>query len=303
MSRILVVGSVAFDSIETPFGRVEHILGGAANYFAIGASFFCPVQMVAVVGEDFPQSHLDLLKARGVDTSGIVRAAGKTFHWRGKYGFDLNSPQTLETCLNVFEHFKPEIPKAFRSTPYVFLANIDPELQLRVLDEVEGKPLVAMDSMNFWLETKKQAVKKVLERVDILTINDGEARMLGETPWLVTAARRIRAMGPKVVVIKKGEHGVLLFLQDGSVFSAPALPLEEVKDPTGAGDTFASGFFGSLAKANAKITDVDELRKAVVYGSVVASFTVEDFGFNRLLKLQFNEIERRFEVFKQLTQF
>lgn len=297
---IVVVGTVAFDTVETPFGRGENVLGGSATYFATSASFFTDVSLVAVVGEDFPAEHVDFLKSREIDLHGLQRIPGKTFHWTGKYGYDLNEAQTLDTQLNVLLEFKPELPAAYRDTDVLFLANIDPELQLQVLDQVTGPKLVACDSMNFWIASKPAALKEVMKRVDIVVINEGEARMLTGEANLVKAARAIIALGCKRLVVKRGEYGVLMFTADG-VFAAPAYPLEEVFDPTGAGDTFAGGFMGYLA--NTGDFSEEGLRQALVFGSVMASFNVEDFSLNRLKSLQYQEIEARYRSFRQLTTF
>jgi len=297
---ILVVGSVAFDSIETPFGKGEDVLGGSATYFSTAASFFTGVQLVAVVGEDFPDEPRQFLRSRGVDLAGLQTRAGETFRWKGRYGYDLNEAQTLETHLNVFETFHPQLPEPYRQAEYVFLANIDPELQLEVLRQVERPKLIACDTMNFWIEGKREALVNTLGHVDILVINEAEVRQLAEESNLVKASRQVLAMGPKTLVIKRGEYGVLVF-NEHSIFSAPAYPLEEVFDPTGAGDTFAGGFMGYLAATN-NLSD-ETIRKATVFGSVMASFTVEDFSLNRLRKLDWTEVEDRFRHFQALTVF
>jgi len=297
---ILVVGSVAFDSVETPFGKGDDVLGGSATYFSTSASFFTGVQLVAVVGEDFPQEPKDFLKSRGVDLAGLQTRPGETFRWKGKYGYDLNEAHTLETHLNVFETFHPELPESYRDADYVFLANIDPELQLEVLKQVERPKLIACDTMNFWIEGKRDALIRTLGHVDILVINEAEVRQLANEANLVKASRAVLKMGPKTLVVKRGEYGVLVF-NEHSVFSAPAYPLEEVFDPTGAGDTFAGGFMGYLASTN-NVTD-ETIRKATVFGSVMASFTVEDFSLNRLRKLTWQEVEDRFRHFQALTAF
>jgi len=297
---ILVVGSVAFDSVETPFGRVEDVLGGSGTYFSTSASFFTDVSLVAVVGEDFPAEHLEFLRSRNVELSGLQTAPGRTFRWKGRYGYDLNEAQTLDTQLNVFETFKPDLPASCRQAEYVFLGNIDPELQLEVLKQVEKPKLVACDTMNFWIEGKREALLATLRHVDILLINEGEARQLAGEANLVKASRIILAMGPKTLVVKRGEYGVILFSAH-SIFSAPAFPLESVFDPTGAGDTFAGGFMGYLASTN-NLSE-GSLRQATVLGSVMASFTVEDFSLNRMKVLAYPEIEERFRRFKLLTEF
>jgi sugar/nucleoside kinase (ribokinase family) len=297
---ILVVGSVAFDSVETPFGRVDNVLGGSATYFSTSASFFADVNLVAVVGEDFPREHMDFLESRNIDLRGLVRNPGKTFHWKGKYGYDLNEAQTLETHLNVFEAFKPRIPDEYAGADFLFLANIDPELQMEVLDQVQRPRIVACDTMNFWISSKPEALKRVIERVDIFIINEGEARQLSGEANLVKAARKLLGFGVKTLIIKRGEYGVLMFGQS-SIFSAPAYPLEEVFDPTGAGDTFAGGFMGYLA--NTGDSSEEGIRQAIIFGSVMASFNVEDFSLNRLKSLDYQEIEERYRSFKAMTHF
>jgi len=297
---ILVVGSVAYDTVETPFGRAEQVLGGSASFFALAASFFTPVNLVAVVGDDFGDEQIKAFEGRSIDLAGLERTAGKTFHWQGKYSWDLNSRETIRTDLNVFEHFEPRIPAGYRSSEVVFLGNIDPVLQRDVLGQVERPRLVACDTMNFWIQGKPDELKQTLRQVDVLLINDAEARELSGEWNLVKAARSIRQMGPKTLVIKKGEHGVLMFTSAGS-FAVPAFPLEEVFDPTGAGDTFAGGFLGYLATALEQ-GDV-ALRRAVVMGSALASFSVEAFSVDRLLKLTKRDIEERYRLFQQLTRF
>jgi len=297
---ILVVGSVAFDSIETPFGRVDNVLGGSATYFSTSASFFTDVSLVAVVGDDFPQEHTDFLKSRNIDLRGLSRSPGRTFHWKGRYGYDLNEAQTLETHLNVFETFKPIIPEGYADAEFLFLANIDPELQMEVLDQVEGPRIIACDTMNFWISSKPEALKRVIERVDIFIINEGEARQLSGEANLVKASRKLLDLGVKTLIVKRGEYGVLMFTRS-SIFSAPAYPLEEVFDPTGAGDTFAGGFMGYLA--NTGDTSEEGIRQAIIFGSVMASFNVEDFSLNRLKSLDYREIEERYRSFKAMTHF
>ncbi|MCC6807281.1 MAG: sugar kinase [Deltaproteobacteria bacterium] len=297
---LLVVGSVAFDGVETPFGKRDKVLGGSATFFSTSATNFTPVRLVAVVGNDFPEEHIDYLKSRGVDTKGLVRDKdGKTFFWRGKYDFNLNNCETLETQLNVFANFSPVLPDGFRDSEYVFLANIDPVLQLKVLDQVQKPKLVAMDTMNFWITGKRNELVKVLERVDMLMINDSEARQLSGEHNLVRAAKKIRAMGPKHLMLKQGEYGALLFSGD-EVFRAPAYPLESVFDPTGAGDSFAGGVMGYLAANGA---GTSELKQAVIAGSVLASFVVEDFSIDRFRRLNTNDIQERFKAFHKLTHF
>lgn len=297
---ILVVGSVAFDSVETPFGKQDEVLGGSATYFSTSASFFTGVKLVAVVGEDFPAEPREFLTSRGVDLEGLQTTPGETFRWKGRYGYDLNEAHTLETHLNVFESFHPQLPESYQNADYVFLANIDPELQLEVLQQVKNPKLIACDTMNFWIEGKRQQLIKTLGHVDILVINEAEVRQLAEEANLVKAARIVLGMGPKTLVVKRGEYGVLVF-HEHSIFSAPAYPLEEVFDPTGAGDTFAGGFMGYLAATNNP--GEEAIRKATVFGSVMASFTVEDFSLNRLRSLSYSDVEDRFRHFQALTAF
>ncbi|HLL06355.1 MAG TPA: PfkB family carbohydrate kinase [Myxococcaceae bacterium] len=297
---LLVVGSVALDSVETPFGIREEVLGGSATFFSTSASFFNPVKLVAVVGEDFPEAHVNFLKSRGVGLEGLTREKGRTFRWKGKYGFQLNEAQTLDTQLNVFQSFSPRLPESYRDAPYVFLGNIHPELQSQVLDQVKGPRLVAADTMNFWITGSRPALLNTLKRVNLLFVNDAEARQLSGEHNILKAARAILGMGPSRVVIKRGEYGALLIERE-HVFSCPAMPLEDVFDPTGAGDTFAGGFMGTLATADRQERDV--LRRAMVMGSVMASFTVEKFSLDRLRGLTQREIHQRFSEFKRLTHF
>ncbi len=297
---VLVVGSVAFDTVATPFGRREKILGGSATYFSYSCSFFAPVHLVAVVGEDFPRKHRELLEARGVNLDGLQVAPGKTFHWGGAYRYDMNEAETEFTDLNVFQDFHPRLPESCRTCEYVLLANIDPDLQLEVLDQVENPRLVVGDTMNLWIEIKKDRVTEVFRRLDILILNDAEARQFTGRVGLKSAALRILELGPRAVVIKKGEHGALLFTRE-EVFSAPGLPLEKVVDPTGAGDTFAGGFIGHLARTGKE--DFSALKRAVIYGSVMASFNVEDFSLERLKKIGRDDINDRYRRFRDLTVF
>jgi sugar/nucleoside kinase (ribokinase family) len=293
---------VAFDTIKNPFGEVSRIVGGSATYFSVAASFFTDVRLVAVVGEDFSTAGARLFGGRPIDLAGLQTVAGETFRWKGEYGFDLNNRETIYTKLNVFEHFQPVIPQAYRSSPFVFLGNIHPRLQLQVLDQVTAPRLVAADTMNFWIEGTPDDLRKVLPRIDILIVNDSEARELSRESNLVKAARVLRSMGPCTVVIKRGEHGVLMTCSgDGEFFAAPAMPLEEVFDPTGAGDTFAGGFVGYLAACGQ--TDDAAMARAIIYGSTLASFAVEDFGVDRLMRLTKSEIAERFRHFKRLTHF
>ena len=300
MGDLLVIGSVALDSVETPFGKVREVLGGSATYFSYAASFFTQVRLVATVGEDFPEPHRRLLADRGVDTRGLRASQGKTFRWAGEYGFDLNEARTLDTQLNVLADFRPDLGEDLRRTPFLFLANIDPELQLEVLRQMQDRPrLVALDTMNFWIQGKQAALRRALAEVDVVTINDAEARQLAGEPNLIRAARAIGAMGPRVVVVKRGEYGALM-LADGAFFFVPAYPLESVYDPTGAGDTFAGGFMGHLA-AQERV-DAAAMRRAVVYGSVMASFTVEDFSLRRLTRLKPGDIADRYASFHDLIR-
>ena len=300
MKSILTVGSVAFDSVKTPFGEVSRVVAGAATYFSIAESFFTDVRLVGVVGDDFLDDHLSVFTDRRIDLDGLQRVAGETFRWRGEYSSDLNSRETIYTHLNVFEDFSPRIPDRFQTTPFVFLANIHPALQLEVLEQVKEPELVALDTMNYWIEGTPAELQKVLGRVNVLVINDSEARQLSGEVNLVKAARIIQDMGPERVVIKRGEYGVLMTRPEG-FFAVPGLPLDRVCDPTGAGDTFAGGFVGFLAAA-AQITD-QVVNQAVIAGSVMASFAVEEFGLDRLLTLTNVEIKQRFGAFKRLTHF
>ncbi len=297
---ILVVGSVALDSVKTPFGEVDRALGGSAVHFSAAASFFSRIHLVGVVGEDFPQEEIEFLRKRGVDFSGLRVEKGKTFHWKGEYGFDLNVARTLETHLNVFESFSPEIPSHLQTPDYLFLGNIHPALQWKVLEQVKGPKLVALDTMNFWIESQKEMLKKVISRVDLVVINEGEARELTGHAFLLKAARTVQSWGPRIVIVKQGEYGALLFNQH-EVFSAPGLPLESVKDPTGAGDSFAGGFMGYVASMND--ISMKTLKQAVIVGSTMASFNVEAFSCRRLKDLTTSEINERMAVFKSLSHF
>jgi sugar/nucleoside kinase (ribokinase family) len=292
---------MAFDDIETPFGRSENTLGGSSTYIALSASYFTdPIRMVGVVGSDFGDEHFSLLHSKNIDTKGVkVVEEGKTFRWAGRYHYDMNTRDTLDTQLNVFADFDPHIPQQYRESKFVCLGNIDPELQVKVLDQINKPELVICDTMNFWIEGKPEELKKVLERVDIFIVNDSEARLLSGEPNLVKTARMIRDMGPKTLIIKKGEHGALLFTDNG-IFAAPAYPLESIFDPTGAGDTFAGGFIGHLSRCG-EITE-NEMRKAVLYGSAMASFCVEQFGPDRLNDLDLLEIEDRYQSFLDLSR-
>jgi len=297
---VLIVGSIALDTVETRFGRAAEVLGGAATYASIAAAFFAPVRVVGVVGQDFPQRYLGLLTSKGIDLEGVRIEPGRTFRWVGRYDHDLNVAHTIDTQLNVFEHFRPEIPDSYRTTPYLFLANIDPTLQVRVLDQVSKPALTASDTMNFWINGKRAQVIEVLRRSDASLLNDAEIRMLTGAENLVTAARQVLDLGPSCVVIKKGEHGAVMCTKT-SYFAAPGYPLEVVKDPTGAGDTFAGGLIGYLAHVG-EASDAN-LRKAIVYGSVLASFTVEGFSVQRLERLTHNEIAERYQHFREIASF
>ncbi len=303
MSKLLAVGTVAFDAIETPFGKTDKILGGSGTFVGLAASQFgVETGVVSVVGGDFPKSYLDMMNSKGIDTSGIeIIKEGKTFFWSGKYHNDMNSRDTLVTELNVLENFKPVVPEKFKDAPIVMLGNLHPMTQMSVLDQMTEKPkLVVLDTMNFWMDIALDDLHTVLKRVDVITINDEEARQLSGEYSLVNAAKKIHKMGPKYVVIKKGEHGALLF-NDGKMFYAPALPLAEVFDPTGAGDTFAGGFCGYLAKT--EDVSFENLKNAIIYGSNLASFCVEKFGTQRMENLTADEVKSRLQAFKELTQF
>ena len=303
MNKLLIVGTVAFDAIETPFGKTDKILGGAATYIGLSSSFFnVDAAIVSVVGEDFPETYLDLLKDKGINIEGIeVVKGGKTFFWSGKYHNDLNSRDTLITELNVLADFNPVVPEAYKTSDIVLLGNLHPLVQAGVLDQMTQKPkLIVLDTMNFWMDCALPELMSVIARVDVITINDEEARQLSGEYSLVKAAEKIHAMGPKYVVIKKGEHGALLF-HNKEVFFAPALPLEEVFDPTGAGDTFAGGFAGYIAQS--ENVSFDNMKNAVIYGSNLASFCVEKFGTERMEQLEKKEVYARLQQFKALTQF
>ena len=300
MSEILVVGSLAYDSISTPVGKVDRTLGGSANYFSLAASLYAKVKVVGVVGDDYEAADLKMLEKRGVDTTGLQRKPGKTFHWTGTYKSDMNEAVTLATDLNVFEHFNPEIPPNYRKTEYVFLANIDPVLQLRVLEQIERPKLVGSDTMNFWIGSKMGDLKKVLSKVDVLLINEAEADSIAKSTNAIAAAKEILKLGPKAVVIKRGEYGFVLYTTEG-YFILPAYPIANVVDPTGAGDTFAGAFFGYLAKLDRGF-DLAALRMACLHGCLLASFTVEAFGVARLQDLSWAEVETRHANFLKFTQ-
>ena len=298
---LLVVGSVAFDALESPYGKVDRTVGGAATYFAVAASFFSPVSLVAIVGEDFTAQDEAIFRGRHIDTEGLERAAGKTFFWAGRYSENLNERVTLATELNVFAGFKPRLPEKYRSSKYVFLANIAPDLQRDVLKQVKVRPkLATLDTMNYWIERTPSELRETLRHVDILMINDSETRQLSSEHNLLRAAKHIFGMGPRTLVVKRGEYGAMMVDKRG-VFCVPAFPLEEPHDPTGAGDSFAGGFMGYLA--GAKDLSDSTLRRAMVYGSVLGSFTVERFGLDRLRVLKRSEIHARARHFAKLTQF
>ncbi|MBI1820426.1 MAG: sugar kinase [Nitrospirae bacterium] len=297
---LLVIGSVAFDSVKTPFGQVEDALGGSATFFSTSASYFTSVNLVAVVGNDFPEEHLTFLKKKGINLDGLQRVEGKTFRWKGEYGYALNEAKTLDTQLNVFQTFKPVLPSSYRNADVIFLANIDPDLQYDVLNQVHRPKWVACDTMNYWIEGKKTSLLKILKKVDLLLINDGEARQLANEPNLVNAAKIILGMGPRILIIKRGEYGALMF-NGKTIFAVPAFPLEKIFDPTGAGDTFAGGVMGYLAKTG--MFDDQHLRRAIIYGSVMASFNVEAFSLDRIRQLTQDEIFARSRAFKDLTHF
>ena len=295
---ILVVGSIAVDSVETPFGVCERALGGAANFFSMTASLFTKVHLVGVVGEDFPRDHLGFLETRGVDIGGVLEAPGKTFHWKGHYGYDLNEAQTLKTELNVFQDFEPKLSNQHQAIETVFLANIDPSLQLDVLRQVKSPKITAMDTMNFWIESKSRELKEVVSKINILFINEAELRQLANERNTYKAARQIQVLGPKTIVVKRGEYGALLCHESEHYF-VPAYPLEDLYDPTGAGDTFAAGFMGYLDKTGD--FSYKTLKEAMVMGSVMASFVIEDFSFDRIKHLEQTDIDERREDFKRLT--
>ena len=297
---VLVAGSVALDSVETPFGAAERVIGGSGVFFSAAASLLCPVRLVGVVGDDYPFEKLDFLSERGVDLSGVERAEGESFFWSGRYTYDLNSRDTLETRLGVFADFKPRVPDAFKDSRYVFLGNIDPVLQMEVLDQMPEPAAVICDTMNYWIEGSREALLDLLKRVDILMVNDAEARQLAEDHHLLRAARWIQERGPRFVVVKKGEHGAILYGPDW-MFFVPGYPLEVIFDPTGAGDSFAGGFVGHMASVDSQ--EPDDLRRAMVYGSVMGSFAVESFSVDRFHTLEKGEILRRMREFKEMTAF
>jgi sugar/nucleoside kinase (ribokinase family) len=299
---VLVVGSIGIDSIRTQLEERCDVLGGAASYASIAASFFVPVKLVGIVGADFPQEYIELLKSRGISLEGVQIAEGNTFRWSGEYDWDMNQRKTLSIALNVFENFTPKLPDAYKRTPIILLGNISPVLQNHVLDQVEDPRLVIADTMDLWITTTRQDLLKLLKRVDLLVLNDSEARQLTEETSLIKAGRNILRLGPRFVAIKKGEHGCLLLSRD-HFFSCGAFPLEDIHDPTGAGDTFAGGFAGYLASLEKEAFEFADLKKAVVYGSLLASFCVESFSVDRIKTLSRKEIEERYELFRLMSHF
>jgi len=297
----LVVGSLGLDSLTTPFGSVTDVLGGTTSYFSLAASIYTDVQLVAVVGSDFPDAYRSIFEERRIDLRGLQVREGRTFRWAGQYRYDMNVAETLDTQLNVFADFHPSLPDDYRQTEYVFLANIQPTLQLEVLTQIRSPKLVVMDSMNLWIETARDNLTEVMRRADIVLLNDSEVRQYTRTANLIAAGRAILQLGPRAVVIKKGEHGALLISQDDGVFVAPAFPQEDVQDPTGAGDSFAGGFVGYLASRDD--TSPEAIRRAIIHGSAIASFTVEDFSVRRLQQLTSAEVLERYATFRNLTRF
>ena len=299
MNDVLIIGTVALDTIETPFGKVERALGGSATYASFAASFFSKPALISIVGDDFPKEYFNLMEKKGINIGGL-RISGKTFHWDGFYEYDMNEAKTRKTELNSLEHFNVEVPDEYKDIKYIFLANIDPEQQLATLMQITQPDFVVLDTMNFWIDKKKKSLLNVIKKVDVLLLNDGEARQLFDTVNLVSAANQALSLGPKAVIIKKGEHGALLFTKNKH-FSAPGYPLENIKDPTGCGDSFGGGVVGYLAKTK----DVSEpnLRKAIIYGSVIASHNAEDFGLNRLKNLTIDDIEKRYKELQDIREF
>lgn len=303
MSEILVVGSVAYDTISTPEGRRDKILGGSANYFALAASLFSKVNVVGVVGDDYREEDLELLRRRTVDLSGLQKVSGKTFHWEGRYDKDMNEAITLQTHLNVFEHFDPQIPASYRKSPYVFLANIDPVLQMHVLDQVERPRFVGVDTMNYWIDSKPHELKQLLQRVDVLLVNEGEARRLAGTWNIVSAVKQLASLGPKGVVVKRGEYGFMFYSRpEDQYFVLPAFPVAKVVDPTGAGDTFAGGFFGYLSKLN-EGWNSSHLKQACIHGCLLASFTVQGFGVSEIDAVDWSKVEKRQSEYYKIISY
>jgi sugar/nucleoside kinase (ribokinase family) len=297
---LLVVGSLALDTVETPFGKREEGLGGSATYVSTAAAHFCPVRLVGVVGEDFPSQAMDHFRARNIDVAGLQRDPGKTFRWSGYYDHDLSTAHTRSTCLNAFEHFRGDLPESFRDTCFAVLGNIDPDIQRRVLEQLRNPKLVVADTMNYWIDGSRPALLRMLKRVQMLSVNDAEARQLSGEYNLVRAAAAIRRMGPDVVLVKRGEHGAMVFMAE-RIFIAPAFPVQSIQDPTGAGDTFAGGCMGYIARRGDYNDSI--LRQAVIMGSVMASFTVEEFGLDRLLTVTDDEIRLRFGALREITYF
>ncbi len=297
---LTVVGTVALDTVETPFGKIHEGLGGSATHFAVSAAFHTQVGLVAVVGQDFPKNHLQFLRSRDINLEGLQILEGRSFRWTGRYDYDFNTAHTLETQLNVLTQFDPQLPEQLRSSPFVFLANIDPEIQLKTLDQLQGKPFIAADTMNYWIEGARENLLKVLKRIRMLVINEAEARALSQEHNLVKASRVLRSFGPEILLIKQGEYGALAFTEQ-EIFSAPGLPLEDIQDPTGAGDSFAGGVMGFLAKTGD--ASFANLKKAMIYGSVMASFNVERFSCERLQQLLPEEIQERYQKFLSLAHF
>lgn len=302
MSSVLIVGSIALDDVKTPVEERVNLLGGSASYSAVAASYFARVRLVGVVGEDFPREHDEFLRSRNIDFEGVQRLPGRTFRWSGEYLWDLNTRETRSVALNVFEHFVPVLPESYRTTDYVLLANIAPSLQLHVLDQMERPRFVVADTMDLWIDTARADLLKLLPRVDMLILNDGEARALTRETSLIKAGRAVQALGPRIVAIKKGEHGCLLF-GENEFFSCPAYPLEDIHDPTGAGDTFAGGVTGYLASRRNGEVDFSSLKTAIVVGSVLASYNVEAFSLERLRTLNLGEVLQRFQEFRDLSYF
>jgi sugar/nucleoside kinase (ribokinase family) len=300
MVDVLIIGTVGYDNVETPFGKRTRALGGSASYASVAASFFVEPGIVAIVGDDFQKEHKQLLLSKNISLHGLTQVSGKTFAWGGKYEYDMNEAKTSFTDLNTLLEFDAHVPEEYRNARYVFLANTDPVLQLKVIEQLKNPQFIVMDTMNFWIQTKKEDLLKVIAKVNVLLLNDGEARMLFNTVNLQQAARQALHLGPQYVIIKKGEHGALLF-SDGKHFNAPGYPLEVIKDPTGCGDCFAGGFIGYLAKQGS--VDESSLRKAIIYGSVVASFNAEDFSLDRISKLTYAEVEKRFGEMKEIREF
>lgn len=298
---VLIVGSIALDTVKTPVEEHADLLGGSASYAALGASFFSPVQLVGVVGDDFPASEFEFWKSRKIDVAGVQRVSGKTFTWSGEYAWDMNTRETKSVALNVFEHFRPDLPASYKTSDFVLLANIAPALQSHVLDQMERPRFVVADTMDLWIETTRADLDALLPRVDMLILNDSEAREMTKETSLIRAGRRIRKMGPRYVAIKKGEHGALLFGED-EFFSCGAYPLEDIHDPTGAGDTFAGGLAGYLAAQGGDL-GFAQFRRAIIYGSVLASFNVEAFSLERMRTLTKKEIDERYQVFRSMSQF